>query len=149
MQIKFWAIRVVLGIVLGFAAFAIVEALFLVFVMLMFGGLDEYLNRKHPREEAWLHIFGLIMMMASAPAAFGASFLGVMSAPVRYSDRLVIRSWMMSAALGAITGGCVGGPISLLHPRYLTLDLTVILVAVVGLLVGAIAAIILRTFVNR
>lgn len=149
MGIKRWIIRCVLGFGLGAAAAFVVLAMTLAFVTLVFGGLDDYLSRKHPREERWLHEFVFGVMIGAEPAAFIASFLAVMMAPVRYGDRLVIRSWIMAATLGAVAGGYAGGMITKLHPQYLEFETIPVVVLSVSVLTGIAAAIVLRLFVNR
>ena len=149
MGIKGWAIRFVLGIVLGFGAGSVVEALHLGLAVFIFGSLDGFLNHKHrPEEEIWV-LLGFNSMTAGAAATFVASWLSVLIAPVHYADRLVLRSWAMAATLGALIGAGLGGLSSLLHPRYLDLDQTVVLVLACGVLAGTSAATFLRLRVNR
>jgi hypothetical protein len=149
MRLKFWIIRVVLGIVLGWGAAFIVEVLHIGFVVLAFGSLDDYLNRKHGREEMWLQSLGMSTMFAGATATMAASFLAVLIAPTHYPDRLVVRSWAMAATLGALAGAGVGGFASLLHRRYLGVDWTMTLVLTCGVLAGIASAVFLRLRVNR
>src|SRR2546423_14790834 len=115
MNLKHWVIRFVLGVVLGFGAAGVVMFLHIAVITVLFGGLTEYLDHKHPREEAWLHDLGLCAMTAGMYAAMVGGFFGVMLAPFEYSDRMVLRSWAMASGLAAIVGALVGAGVSLLH----------------------------------
>lgn len=148
METKRWVIRFILGCVLGAGAGFVVVVLGLAMIALIFGGVDEYLNRKHPREEDWLHGLGFCAMLGAESATVIASFLGVMLAPCRYSDRLILRSWMMAATLGGIAGGAIGGLMSSLNPKYIDFHIVPIVVLAAGILAGIGAAIVLRLRVN-
>jgi hypothetical protein len=146
---KFWFIRVILGIVLGFGAAFVVEVLHIGLVVLAFGSLDEFLQRKPQREEFWLFSLGLSTMTGGALAAMIASFLGVMLAPAHCPDRLVVRAWLMAATLGAFAGSGVGGMLSLVHPAYLSFEASMWAVIAGGVLAGVAAAITLRVLRQR
>ena len=149
MSFKQWAIRIILGVVLGFGAGAVVYALMWGFLTLVFGGLDEYLRREHRREEAWLHILGFSVLLGAASATMIASFLAVMLAPTGCSDRFVMRSWLMAAGSALIVGGLFGGAVSLLNPEVAAMNRSFLLALATGVLTGIGAATMLRLSINR
>lgn len=149
MRIRFWAIRLVLGVTLGFGAAFVVEVIHLLLVVVVFGSLDNYLNRKHPREEAWLHFLCLSAMIGGALATAVASLVAVLIAPAHFTDRAVLRSWLMASTLGALAGSGLGGSTSLLHPRFASVEFAMTVILAGSILAGMASAVLLRVRVNR
>lgn len=149
MGFTFWAKRVALSVALAFAGGAIVEAMHLLFVVTVFGGLDEFLCGKHAPEDMWLLNLGVGAFFGSMLACTVSSFLAVLIAPAHFTDRATMRSWIMAATLAALAGCGAGGFATLLYPQYLSLEWTMITVLACGGLTGLAAAVLLRLRVNR
>jgi hypothetical protein len=146
---KQWVYRVIVGFVLGGLAAGMVELMHVGFIVVIYGGLDEFFNRKLNREEMRLNDLGLFAMIGSATGAMLGGFMGALIAPIRYENRSIIRSSMMAAAFGALGGAWFGGAVSLLYPEYLNLGWIFTLAIIIGVLAGAGGAVVLRLRVNR
>jgi len=144
MQFKFWAIRLVLGIVLGFGAVFVVEVLFLAMVVWHYGSLDASLSVNRKPTEADLDFLASFAMLGAVSASFFASVLSVMSAPTTFSNRFILRGWAIAACIAVISGGGIGVAVSLLHPRYINLEMVAVLTLISAGLIGAGVAILLR-----
>ena len=147
--IKQWVCRVIVGFVLGGLAAGMVELMHVGFIVVIYGGLDEFFNRKLNREELRLYDLGLCAMTGSATGAMLAGFMGALIAPMRYDSRSIILTSMMAAALGALGGAWFGGAVSLLYRGYLSLGWIFTLAIIIGVLAGAGGALVLRLRVNR
>ena len=142
--VKRWVYRLIAGLCLGHLGAMIVEVLMLGLVVMIYGGLDEFLKSKPTPESIRFHFLGLFIMIGSAMASMLGGFLGVMLAPLRFSSPSIIRSSLMAAALGGLAGAWFGGSLGLLYPQYLESDHCAVLSVVGGALSGIAAAIFLR-----
>jgi hypothetical protein len=143
---KVWIYRVFAGLALGMLGATIVELMVIGVVAFFFGGLDGYLNRKHPPEEVRLHLLVSLAMFGSATSAMIGGFLGVMVAPLRFESRGIIRISLLSSASAALAGGWLGGCVGLLDRHLLSFDQSVTLALAAGAAAGIVVALVVRAF---
>jgi hypothetical protein len=149
MGFKFWTIRTVLGIVLGFGAGFVVQVGYFAFLAIHHGSLDAALSAKQAPAHRQLDDLAFFATFGAGPAGFMASFVGVLMVPADYTDRMLLRSWAMAALFGILIGGALGICLGLLSPLIIAYEVSILLALALGFVAGLMAAIFLRFRTNR